>query len=244
MLDMVVIALAAFFAAVIDTGLGMCYGTILTPALLITGYSPEVVVPTVLLSQLIVDVVGGITHTKVKNFTREDIKTALTVAVPATIFVVFGAFSNINLPKTVTKTYIGVLVALLGVMMLLGIKLRKTPKRLMLISSLGGFNKGFMGGGFGPVVVSGQIVLNHDPRPSIPIGDIAEIPVVVFGLLTFAAFGALHFSPIFAIVSIPALIASFLGPYLTKTIAEKDYAEKVVGLVALLLGIYTLVEVL
>jgi len=221
----------------------MCYGTILTPILLIAGYSPEVAVPTVLLSQLIVDVAGGIMHTKVRNFTRKDIKTALYVAAPATMFAVLGAFSNISLPKVVTKTYIGVLVTLLGIMMLLGVKFRKTFKRLILISCLGGFNKGFMGGGFGPVVVSGQIVLNHDPRPSIAIGDIAEIPVVAFGLLPFAAFGALHFSPVFAVVSIPALIASFLGPYLTRIITEKNYAEKTVGLVALLLGVYTLIKV-
>ena len=58
MLETILIALMAFFAAVIDTGLGMCYGAILTPALLIAGYSPEVAVPTVLLSQLIVDVFG------------------------------------------------------------------------------------------------------------------------------------------------------------------------------------------
>ncbi|OYT55477.1 MAG: hypothetical protein B6U76_05860 [Desulfurococcales archaeon ex4484_217_2] len=244
MLDMVVIALTAFFAAIIDTGLGMCYGTILTPTLLIAGYSPEVAVPTVLLSQLIVDVIGGITHTKVKNFTKKDIKTALSVAAPATVFAVLGAFSNVNLPKVATKSYIGVLVILLGIMMLLGVKFRKTLKRLVLISCLGGFNKGFMGGGFGPVVVSGQIILNHDPRPSIAIGDIAEIPVVAFGLLSFATFGALHFSPIFAVVSIPALIASFLGPYFTKTLTEKNYAEKFVGLVALLLGIYTLIKAL
>ncbi|RLG84749.1 MAG: hypothetical protein DRO40_00185 [Thermoprotei archaeon] len=154
----------------------MCYGTILTPALLIAGYSPEVAVPTVLLSQLIVDVVGGMMHTKVKNFTRKDIRTALSVAVPATLFAVLGAFLNVSLPKVATKTYIGVLVTLLEIMMLLGIKFRKTLRRLVLISCLGGFNKGFMGGGFGPVIVSGQIVLNHDPRPSIAIGDIAEIP--------------------------------------------------------------------
>jgi len=90
----------------------------------------------------------------------------------------------------------------------------------------------------------GQIVLSHDPKPSIAIGDIAEIPVVVFGLLSFATFGALRFSPVFAIVSIPALIASFIGPYLTKTIAEKNYAEKLVGLVALVLGVYTLFRML
>ncbi|HEC72646.1 MAG TPA: sulfite exporter TauE/SafE family protein, partial [Thermoplasmatales archaeon] len=66
--------LVAFMAALIDTSLGMCYGTILSPILLIAGYSPEVVVPTILFSQLVVDIGGGLTHTKVKNFTRKDIK--------------------------------------------------------------------------------------------------------------------------------------------------------------------------
>jgi len=36
-------------------------------------------------------------------------------------------------------------------------------------------------------------------------------------------------------------MASLLGPYLTKAIAEKKYAERAVGLVALSLGVYTLV---
>ena len=59
------------------------------------------------------------------------------------------------MPKTITKTYIGVLVTLVGIMILLGLKFEKSSKRLVLISCLAGFNKGFMGGGFGPVVVSG-----------------------------------------------------------------------------------------
>lgn len=236
--------LAAFFAALIDTALGMCYGTLLTPILLLGGFPPEVIVPTVLLSQLVVDVSGGTAHIKVKNFTKNDVRTALLVGVPATAFVGLGALLNVNLPASVTKIYIGVLVTFLGLLLLLGIKLRKTSKRLVFISAAAGFNKGFMGGGFGPVVVPGQIVLNHDPRPSIAIGDIAEISVCIVGLLTFALLGKLSLSPIYIMVTIPALLASLIGPHITRMFAERGYADRLVGAVTLLLGIIGLAKVL
>ena len=238
------ISLVAFISALIDTSLGLCYGTILSPILLIAGYSPEVVVPTVLFSQLVVDIGGGLTHTKVKNFTRKDVKAALLVAIPATIFVSLGVFLNVNLPEIITKTYIGLIVTILGLLLLLGIKLRKTSKRLVFISSIAGFNKGFIGGGFGPVVVSGQIVLNHDVRPSVSIGDIAEIPVCIAGLLAFAVLGNLSFLPIYLIVTIPALIASLIGPHITMKISQKNYAEKVIGVVTLILGFITLLKII
>jgi len=237
------ISLVAFISALIDTSLGLCYGTILSPILLIAGYSPEVVVPTVLFSQLVVDIGGGLTHTKVKNFTRKDIKAALLVAIPATIFVSLGVFLNVNLPEVITKTYIGLIVTILGLLLLLGIKLRKTSKRLVFISSIAGFNKGFIGGGFGPVVVSGQIVLNHDVRPSVSIGDIAEAPVCVIGLLTFAVLGKLSFLPIYLIVTVPALIASLIGPHITMKIGQKNYAEKIIGAVTLILGVAILLKI-
>ncbi len=236
------ILLVAFIAALIDTSLGMCYGTILAPILLIAGYSPEVAVPTILFSQLIVDIVGGLTHIKVKNFTRRDIKVALLVAIPATIFVSLGVFLNINLPRIITKACVGLIVTVLGLLLLLGVKLRKTSKRLVFISGLAGFNKGFMGGGFGPVVVSGQVVLDHDVRPSVSIGDIAEAPVCIVGLLAFAVLGNLSFLPIYLIVTIPALIASLIGPHITIKISKK-YAEKAIGMTTLILGFITILKV-
>lgn len=238
------IALVAFIAALIDTSLGMCYGTILAPTLVLAGYPPEVSVPTILLSQLVVDVVGGLTHVKVRNFTRKDVRVALLVAIPATSFASLGAFLNVNLPTTITKTYIGLIVSLMGLLLLLGIKLRSTPRRLILISSVAGLNKGFMGGGFGPVVVSGQIILNHDVMPSVSIGDIAEIPVCIIGLLTFAAIGTLSFLLIYPIVTIPAFIASLIGPHITKKVGRKRYAEKVIGLITLTLGLTTLLKII
>lgn len=238
----VYVVIAAFLAALIDTSLGMCYGTVLTPFLIITGYSPEIVVPAVLLSQLIVDIAGGATHAKVKNFTKKDIKIASLVAIPATILAGVGAFSNTSFPRIITKSYIGILVIILGLITLYGLRFKKSSKGIILISSLAGFNKGFMGGGFGPVVVSGQIIFNHDVRPSVAIGDIAEIPVCIMGLLVFTVLTKLSFSTIFLVVCIPAFLGSCIGPYITIKASEKNYTEKMVGGIMILLGLFTLVK--
>ncbi|KAA0002756.1 MAG: sulfite exporter TauE/SafE family protein [Thermoplasmata archaeon] len=238
------ILVIAFVAALVDTSLGMCYGTILSPILLIAGYKPAIVVPTVLFSQLIVDIGGGLTHTKVKNFTRKDTKVALLVAIPSSIMVFFGVFSNVNLPEMITKTYVAIVILLIGLLLLLGIKFRKTSKRLVFLSGLAGFNKGFMGGGFGPVVVSGQIVLNHDVRPSVSIGDIAEIPVCIIGLLAFAILKKLSFTPIYLIVSIPAFIASLIGPHITVKMSNMHYAEKLIGVSSFFMGLAIILKIL
>ena len=42
-----------FACELIDSGLGMGYGTILTPSLLLLGFSPHDIVPTVLFSELL-----------------------------------------------------------------------------------------------------------------------------------------------------------------------------------------------
>jgi len=94
----------------------------------------------------------------------------------------------------------------------------------------------FIGGGFGPVVVSGQIIFNHSVRSSVAIGDIAEIPVCIIGLLVFAAFTRISSSTIFIIVCIPAVIGSLIGSHLTVMISQQNYAEKIIGTVMVMLG--------
>lgn len=102
---------------------------------------------------------------------------------------------------------------ILGLLLIWGKKFKRSPRGLVGISALAGFNKGFMG--FGPVIVSGQVVWNHEVRPSVSIGDIAEIPVCIVGLLSFILLGGLFFMEIYLIVTIPAAIASIIGPFIT-----------------------------
>jgi len=101
-----------------------------------------------------------------------------------------------------------------------------------------------MGGGFGPIIVSGQIILDHDVRQSVSIGDIAEIPVCIIGLLTFAVLGSL--SPL---INLPycnysSVYTSLIGPHITRMIGQKNYAEKVIGLVSLILGFTIILKII
>ncbi len=88
------------------------------------------------------------------------------------------------------------------------------------------------------------MIFNHDVRPSVAIGDIAEIPVCIVGLLVFAIFSRLSFSMIFLIICIPAIVGSIIGPHLTAKMAQKNYAEKVIGAVMLVLGVITIMKIL
>ncbi len=244
--DVVAIAimLSAFFAALVDTSMGMCFGTILTPILIIFGYPPHIAVPAVLLSQLAVVIVGSAVHTHVENFTKKDVENALILSVPATIFVAIGAFLNVKTPGRITEIYIGGLVLFLGFVMMSNIRIKKTRRKMFFISSVGGLNKGFTGGGLGPILVSGQIVLNHDLRSSVAIADITAIPACTVGLLSFLFFGTLYVSDIFLLVTIPALVAAIIGPHITAAMARKEQSEKVIGAVAVGLGTLALIKVL
>jgi len=71
-----VVALIAFSFQFMSVSMGLGYGTVLTPVLLIIGFAPLQVVPAVLLSQFVGGVIGGVAHHRVGNinldFRRDD----------------------------------------------------------------------------------------------------------------------------------------------------------------------------
>jgi len=52
----------SFVCELVDSSLGMGYGTTLTPVLLLLGYEPLDVVPAVLFSEFITGVLAGVFH--------------------------------------------------------------------------------------------------------------------------------------------------------------------------------------
>jgi uncharacterized membrane protein YfcA len=63
----ILILLAAACCEFIDSGLGMGYGTTLTPILLLAGYEPLQVVPAILVSELFSGILAGLLHQKAGN---------------------------------------------------------------------------------------------------------------------------------------------------------------------------------
>jgi uncharacterized membrane protein YfcA len=61
------IILLAFTCELVDSTLGMGYGTTLTPLLLLLGHEPAEIVPAVLLSEFVTGVLAGLFHHEFGN---------------------------------------------------------------------------------------------------------------------------------------------------------------------------------
>ncbi|GAG43524.1 unnamed protein product, partial [marine sediment metagenome] len=63
----ILIVLGAFVCEFIDASMGMMYGTILSPVLIIAGFEPVLVVPSILLSQAIGGFIASMFHHRFRN---------------------------------------------------------------------------------------------------------------------------------------------------------------------------------
>ncbi len=208
-----------FCCAYVDLTVGMGYGTILTPVLLFLGFSPVEVVPVVLLSQLICGLLGGFFHHRegnvdlkpasidlfkitemlrplryVQTFRRavpSHLKIALLLSACSVGGAVAAVLVAVNLPKFWLTLYIGCLVLVMGIVVLtcVNIRLRFSWRRIALLGVIASFNKAISGGGYGPVVTSGQVLSGVDSRSAVGITSLARgltclVSVITYSLLS------------------------------------------------------------
>jgi len=238
----------AFFCELIDSSLGMGYGTILTPVLMIVGFGPLAIVPCILLSELFTGITSGLAHHKVGNvdFKRGSIhlKIALVLAACSIIGATIAVFLALNIPKLWLKTYIGLIVLGMGIIILLTLNkdFKFSWKKIIGLGSIASFNKGMSGGGYGPVVTGGQILSGVKGNNAIGITSLAEGLTCIVGVIVFIVapdtvnWGLAPSLIIGAMLSVPfsVLIVKKL-PTRTLKIA--------IGTLTLTLGLVTLIKV-
>ena len=155
----IALIIMALIMEIIDSSLGMMYGTLLSPILIGYGFAPLIVVPAILLSQAVGGVSGTISHQKFKNadfrgLTR-DTKIVLAMVIPGLAVVGVGIFAAIALPVSWVKIYIGILVIVMSVLCLSPIRYKFAWWKHCAVGTLAAFNKALTGGGFGPVTSTG-----------------------------------------------------------------------------------------
>jgi hypothetical protein len=127
MITIILILIVTIFCEFIDSSLGMMYGTILSPVLIIAGYDPKLVVPTILISQAIGGVVATYRHHKLNNATifkkdSKDFKITLLISSLGVIATLIGAYIGASIiPSNWLKNYIGILCLIIGGSILLKI---------------------------------------------------------------------------------------------------------------------------
>lgn len=224
----------------IDSHLGGGYGTIISPMVLMMGYSPLEIIPAIMLSEIITGLAGGMIY----NISKQVVtKSSLILFGTASIGAIAGTALLISIDKFYISLYIALLVLGLGFLMIRGFKIRKSStKHVGALGSLIGFNKALSGGGFGPIAVAGLSVLGLDSKKAIGTTLLAE------GLTCITALGLLFLNnPNYSFNSlvVPLVIGSLIGCVIgsKRTIKyDCNRLQRLVSVFIFLLGMSLLIK--
>ena len=243
------ILILAFICELVDSSLGMGYGTTLTPVLLLLGYQPAEIVPAVLLSEFITGTLAGVAHHEFGNVDlrpgTRDFKVALVLTGLSIVGVLLAVGIAVHAPNWLIKVYIGALVLVIGVTILINHR-KEVPFSWQRIGGLGllaAFNKGVSGGGYGPVVTGGQVLSGIRGRSAVGIASLAEGITSAVGVVAYLCSGQpipWHLAPsliLGAIFSVP------LSAYVVSRIPA-GRMTLVIGGISTGLGLYTLIQVI
>lgn len=242
------VILLAFICEYIDSTLGMGYGTTLTPLLLLFGFRPLEIVPSLLLSEFITGLLAGFLHHKHRNVNFRkgslDLKIAGMMSACSVVGALIAVFVAIRLPPFYLKLYIALIVLAMGVTIL--VTLRRTFafswSKLSLLGLFAAFNKGLSGGGYGPIVTGGQVISGVASKSAVGITSLAEGLTCLVGVIAY--FAVTDHTIDWRVTPYLVVGAVLSVPLATLTVRNmKDSNLKIgVGVATLALGVFTLAK--
>ena len=244
------VASIAFCCEFIDSSLGMGYGTTFTPILLLMGYELTAAVPAVPISELLTGLTAGGFHHMLGNahfgLRSRDTAIAMTLATSGIVGAVVAVNLLTHVPSYWAKLYFALMIISVGLIITLrskdtyGFSWRKVVG-LGLSSS---FNKGISGGGYGPLVVGGQVLAGCDAKNAVACTSISESVVCFVALISFAAVGVFPPAELTIPIVMGAVVSAPCATVMTHYLDRKADLKRLVGIIVLLLGIVCLIKVL
>jgi uncharacterized membrane protein YfcA len=242
------VIILAFVCELVDSSLGMGYGTTLTPILLLLGYDPLVIIPAILFSEMITGFLAGLFHHEFGNVDfrphSRDFKIMSILALLSVVGTALAVLVALNIPKWLLTGYIGVLVLMIGVVILINRDhtFQFSWKRIGGLGFLAAFNKGMSGGGYGPVVTGGQVLAGVRGRSAVGIASLAEGVASLAGFLMFIALGNPFPWALAPSLVLGALVSAPLAAYVVSRLSAGRLTLAIGGLTTGL-GSYTLIKV-
>jgi uncharacterized protein len=194
------VILAAFVFETLDSASGMGFGATIGTLLFLLGYSPDAVVPALLLSEAATGLVGGAFHNEFQNvhfgFDEERPTEAtkvlgliVAVGVVAVAISVVMTYLAFEIPDTFVKLYVGIVILIIALTTLVKKYVEPATEyhrnRLIGFAVLAGLNKGIAGSGYGPVITIGEILSGVYEKSATAITSMAEGIVSLAGIVTF-----------------------------------------------------------
>ena len=264
--NVILLILGGFLGELLDSSLGMLYGTILSPVLIIAGYDARVVVPSILLTQAIAGLIAATGHHRLRNadfsvdnvavkrregkglisslkkaITR-DSKVVLVVSALGILASILAAFVATSIPKAALNTYIGVLVLVMGAILVSRATFRFSWRKILGIGALSAFNKGLSGGGFGPIVTAGQMIAGRASKSAIGATTLAEAPICIAGFLIYLLRNGMSTWNLVIYLGIGAIAGALIGPHITAKLKSEKGVKVGLGILVIALGIWTLAK--
>jgi uncharacterized protein len=234
-----------------DSAGGMGYGTALTPLLLMSGFDPKQVVPLIMITEAFTGLIAGLVHGEFENVEwrfkpmNEVTKMLIVIAIlgmAATCVSISAVYGYFQVHKFWIRLYVAFLLIVMGVCSLFTAQkvYQYRPKWMWLFATIGGFNKGIGGGGYGPVITVGGLLSGIPVKSMVAITSYAEGFTCVFAVMTWFAWGASGMVIDFMLLPsfvIGTVLAAVGAPYVTRILPEKFW-KIVVPTYCCILAIY------
>jgi len=246
---MIVIIMLAFVMEAVDSSVGMMYGTILSPLLIGLGFAPQDVVPALVLSQAMGGLVASFGHQGYGNasfkWNSKDLKVSFIIFSLGILAVIAGVLLGVKVNKLFLSVYISVLMLTMGVITLIGFKLKFSWGGILAIGVISSFNKALSGGGFGPIVTSGQVITGRSGRRSVGATTMSEVSICFASFVAWVVISKrLPDLEIMVALCIGAVLGGVLGPFLLSKIPNSKWFVRVLGVFAIASGVFALTEIL
>jgi len=190
----VLIGLLSLMCGYVSLTFGGGYGLGIMPILFLMGFNIREVVPAILLAHLTMGLLASLTHHRLRSadfrWGSEDAKLALVLGSCGSIGVLLAVLGQVSLPRTVTETYVSLMVLSVGLALLAGLRVKVfntnfSWKKAILLSLLASFNKGLGGGGYGPLLTGGQVLSGVEERRAIAITCLSGATTCLVGFLAY-----------------------------------------------------------
>ena len=168
-------------------------------------------------------------------------KVALVLGLCSIVGVGVAVLIAINLPAFYIKLYIGLLVATMGVLILWKRHAERAFSwaKIVGLGVVAAFNKGISGGGYGPLVTSGQMLSGVNGKNAVGITSLAEGLTCVAGVVLYFFTNHLIDWQLAPFLIVGAVLSVPLSALTVKRIEHKKFVV-LVGAVTLVLGLFTL----
>ncbi len=250
-LQFFLIAVLALVCEYIDSTLGMGYGTTLTPLLLILpfGLEPIQIVPAILISQLLAGIPAAISHSEAGNVILKPgsrhFKIAMVLASCGIVGALIAVQIAVNISPYTLKIIIGAIILAVGIILIAtrGRQFRFSWRKIFVLGVVASFNKALSGGGYGPVVIGGQLVSGVEGKPAIGITSLAEGLTCLVAVALFIIAGKITDLSLAIALAFGAICSIPLSAYTVRQLPQKNLVLSI-SIITVILGCWILYKAL